>query len=203
MSKVFYENFLREKEAASKLSVKPKLLLHACCAPCSTACLEALTDVFDVTVYYYNPNISPKAEYEKRVEEIKRFCSLKNIKVIEERYVPNEFDDAVKGLENEKEGGARCFKCYALRLDETARFAKENGYEYFCSTLSVSPYKNAEKLNEIGEELSKKYGVKHLPNDFKKGDGYLRSIRLSEEYGLYRQNFCGCVYSKKNGEDAK
>lgn len=181
--------------------IMPSLLLHACCAPCSSACLEYLYNHFAITVFYYNPNISPKAEFDKRLFEEKRLISemLSNadIKVIEGDYNYNDFLEISKGLEHIREGGERCFKCYQLRLEETARLAREKGFDYFCTTLSISPLKNAQKINEIGYELAEKYGVKWLPSDFKKKEGYKRSIELSKQYNLYRQNFCGCVFSKK------
>lgn len=179
----------------------PSLLLHACCAPCSSACLEYLNGNFDMTVFYYNPNISPEAEFQKRLNEEKRLlCEMplsKEIRVIEGEYNYDDFLEAVKGLENVPEGGERCFKCYRLRLEKTAALAKEQGFDYFCTTLSISPLKNSQKINEIGEAVAEKYGVKWLPSDFKKREGYKRSIELSRQYGLYRQNFCGCVFSKK------
>lgn len=151
---------------------------------------------------YYNPNISPEEEFKKRAEEEKRLISempVKNpVTLVVDDYEPDEFFSAVKGLENAPEGGERCFVCYRLRLERAARYAKEHGFDYFCSTLSISPLKNAQKLNEIGAELSELYKVPNLPNDFKKKGGYLRSIELSREYNLYRQNYCGCVFSKKN-----
>lgn len=176
---------------------KTKLLLHSCCAPCSSACLELLTKHFDVTVFYFNPNITDEEEYLKRLDEQLRFCARFNVPVICGEYNPKIFIDAVTGYENQPEGGSRCSICYKLRLERTAKMAKEQGFDYFCSTLSVSPYKNAEKLNLIGAYCEKTYGVKHLPNDFKKKDGYKRSIELSNEYGLYRQDFCGCEFSKR------
>lgn len=181
--------------------IMPSLLLHACCAPCSSACLEYLNDKFDITVFYYNPNISPEAEFEKRLNEEKRLVLemplSKNIEVIEGKYDYGEFLEAVKGLEDAPEGGERCFKCYRLRLERTAQLAKEKGFDYFCTTLSISPLKNSQRINEIGEEIAEKYGVKWLPSDFKKKEGYKRSIELSRQYNLYRQNFCGCVFSEK------
>ena len=181
--------------------VMPSLLLHACCAPCSSACLEYLNGNFDMTVFYYNPNISPKAEFEKRLSEEKRLISEmplnKDIGVIEGEYNYGDFLEAVKGLEDVPEGGERCFKCYRLRLEKTAALAKVQGFDYFCTTLSISPLKNSQRINEIGEAVAEKYGVKWLPSDFKKKEGYKRSIELSKQYGLYRQNFCGCVFSKK------
>lgn len=180
---------------------EPKtLLLHSCCAPCSSYVLKYLSDYFKITILYFNPNISPKEEYEKRVAEIKRLIDempVKNkINFYEGRYEPKEFYDAVKGLENEPEGGKRCFVCYELRMREAAEYAKRLGKDFFTTTLTISPLKNAEKLNEIGERLAEEYGVCHLPSDFKKKEGYKQSIELSKEYNLYRQNFCGCVFSK-------
>lgn len=178
----------------------PSLLLHSCCAPCSSYCLEYLAQYFRITVLYYNPNISPAEEFTKRAEEQKRLVSempLKNpVTVIVDDYDPQEFYSAVKGLEHIPEGGERCFACYRLRLERAARYAAENGFDYFCSTLSISPLKNTVKLNDIGSELSDIYSVKHLPSDFKKRNGYKRSIELSREYGLYRQDYCGCAFSK-------
>ena len=177
----------------------PKLLLHACCAPCSSYCLEYLSEYFDITVFCYNPNIYPAEEYGYRVSEIRRLIEESKykhpVKVIEGDSEPLQFYQAVKGYEKEKEGAARCFICYEMRLEETAKRAKELGFDYFTTTLTISPLKNAEKINEIGERLSGKYGVKHLPSDFKKKNGYKRSIELSAEHKLYRQNYCGCVYS--------
>ncbi|MEZ3421016.1 MAG: epoxyqueuosine reductase QueH [Eubacterium sp.] len=184
--------------------IMPSLLLHACCAPCSSACLEYLNRHFDITVFYYNPNISPKAEFDKRLEEEKRLIAEmlpdKSIKVIEGIYDYNDFLKTVKGLENAAEGGERCFKCYRLRLEKTAELAKKMHFDYFCTTLSISPLKNAQKINEIGFETAERFGVNWLPSDFKKKEGYKRSIELSRQFRLYRQNFCGCVFSKK-GED--
>ena len=177
----------------------PKLLLHACCAPCSSYCLEYLSEYFEITVFCYNPNIYPTEEYGYRASEIKRLISESEykhpVKVIEADLEPSQFYQAVKGYEKEREGAQRCFICYGLRLEETAKRAKELGFDYFTTTLTISPLKNAEKINEIGESLSEKYGVKHLPSDFKKKNGYKRSIELSKEHNLYRQNYCGCVYS--------
>lgn len=200
MQRINYQKKL--DEMLKTLGETPKLLLHACCAPCSSYCLEYLSRYFEITVLYYNPNISPEEEFKKRAEEEKRFISempVKNpVTLVVDDYEPDEFFSAVKGLENAPEGGERCFVCYRLRLERAARYAKEHGFDYFCSTLSISPLKNAQKLNEIGTELSEIYKVPSLPNDFKKKGGYLRSIELSREYGLYRQNYCGCVFSKKN-----
>ena len=176
---------------------KPRLLLHACCAPCSSYCLEYLKDYFDITLYFYNPNISSQEEWEKRLSELKRLVKEMrlDVDVVCPPYNPQEFLDKVKGFENCPEGGDRCSICYASRLKSACDFAEENGFEYYCSTLSISPHKNAQKLNAIGEALAKDKTVKHLPNDFKKKGGYLRSIELSKEYNLYRQDFCGCAFS--------
>lgn len=183
----------------------PTLLLHSCCAPCSSYCLEYLSQYFSITVLYYNPNISPKDEFQKRAEEQRRLISqlpVKNpVSLVVEEYDPGEFYTAVKGLEHIKEGGERCFKCYRLRLERAAKYAAEHGFDYFCSTLSISPLKNAQKLGEIGAELSEIYSVEYLPSDFKKRGGYLRSIELSKEYDLYRQNYCGCEFSKNEAAE--
>ena len=200
-------NYQLECEREIKLNEgrTPRLLLHSCCAPCSSYVLEYLTNYFDTTVLYYNPNITPAEEYAKRVDELKRLLSEapypNAVRLVEGRYDSREFFAIAKGLEDLPEGGERCFKCYTLRLEETARAAAEGGYEYFTTTLSVSPYKNAANLNAIGRELSEKYGVKYLYSDFKKKNGYRRSIELSAQYGLYRQNYCGCVYSAKAAEE--
>ena len=191
-------------ETLERSGERPSLLLHACCAPCSSAVLEQLTERFDVSVFFYNPNISPKSEFDKREEELERLIrempAARDAKMIRAEYEPSEFYTAVKGLEDIQEGGERCFVCYRLRLEAAAKYAAEHGFDYFTSTLSISPLKNAAKLNEIGEELAEKYRVPHLPSDFKKKDGYKRSIQLSREYNLYRQDFCGCVFSKKERE---
>ncbi|SHO47184.1 epoxyqueuosine reductase QueH [Anaerocolumna xylanovorans] len=183
-------------------AVTPSLLLHSCCAPCSSYCLEYLTDYFNVTIYYYNPNISYREEYDRRVQEqirlIKALPFKNPISFIEGSYEPEAFYQIVKGLENEPEGGDRCFACYELRLREAAKCAKERGFDYFTTTLSISPHKNAAKLNEIGEQAGSEYGVSYLNSDFKKRNGYKRSIELSREYELYRQDYCGCVYSMAN-----
>ncbi len=189
-----------EIENIKKAGVKPKLLLHACCAPCSSAVLEQLCDVFEITLFFYNPNISPESEFTFRLEELERLTAemnLRNIKVISPPYDNSEFENIAIGMENIPEGGARCAKCYRLRLEKTVAYAKKNGYDYVTTTLSISPYKNAQWLNEIGLELADKYGVKYLCSDFKKGEGYKRSCALSAQYNLYRQNYCGCIYSKQ------
>lgn len=187
--------------------ITPSLLLHSCCAPCSSYCLEYLSNYFNVTIYYYNPNISYKEEYDRRVQEQMRLIKalpVKNpISFIEGKYEPEAFYQIAKGLENQPEGGDRCFACYELRLKEAAKCAKELGFDYFTTTLSISPHKNAAKLNEIGEQAGAECGVSYLNSDFKKRNGYKRSIELSREYELYRQDYCGCVYSMVNaqGED--
>lgn len=186
------------------------LFLHSCCAPCSSYVLEYLSPFFRITVFYYNPNITASAEYYKRVEEQKRLIALLNekgghfpIDVVEGDYRPGDFLKIASGLEQCPEGGERCFACYRLRLEETAKQAKECGADYFATTLTISPLKNAEKLNTIGEELSIKYDVPWLPSDFKKKEGYKRSIELSAEYDLYRQDYCGCAFSKAEREKQK
>lgn len=185
----------------------PTLLLHSCCAPCSSYTLEYLSNYFKITVLYYNPNISPKAEFEKRLSEQKRLIEnlpAKNkISLIEGNYNYNDFLNIAKGYEDVPEGGERCFRCYAMRLEESAKIAKENNFDYFCTTLSISPLKNSQKINQIGYEIAQKYNVKWLPSDFKKKEGYKRSIELSCQYNLYRQNFCGCVFSKNQMEKTK
>lgn len=177
---------------------KPSLLLHSCCAPCSSYVLEYLSEHFNITVFYYNPNIYPEAEFYKRVEEQKRLIkefNLSNIKFLEGRFDTSKFYEKIKGHENDTEGGDRCSICYNIRLEETAETAKKLGFEYFTTTLSISPMKNAVKLNTIGETIAEKYGLKYLISDFKKKNGYKRSIELSKEYNLYRQNYCGCIFS--------
>ncbi|MBR1864570.1 MAG: epoxyqueuosine reductase QueH [Ruminococcus sp.] len=182
----------------------PVLLLHSCCAPCSSYVLEYLTQYFSITVFYYNPNIFPPEEYHHRVEELGRLISelpVKNkVTLIEGNYDPEEFYRAVKGLEKIPEGGERCFACYRLRLEKSAQIARDIGADYFTSTLSISPYKNALKLNEIACELGEVYDVRALPSDFKKRGGYKRSVELSQEYGLYRQDYCGCFFSRQERE---
>lgn len=191
------------EEEIEKIKGKEKtLLLHACCAPCSSAVLERLGNIFKITILYYNPNITDKEEYDKRLEEIHKFIekfeTKYKIDIIDGRYDKNEFFEMAKGLENEPEKGKRCYKCYNLRLEETAKIAKEKNFDYFTTTLSLSPYKNSNWINEIGENLKDKYQVEYLYSDFKKKNGYKRSIELSKEYNLYRQNYCGCIYSKKD-----
>ena len=183
----------------------PELFLHSCCAPCSSYVLEYLCGIFRITVFYYNSNISETEEYQKRAAEQRRLIETYNregkgypISVVEGDYDPGRFFRAARGLEACAEGGARCHQCFDLRLRETARRAAEGGFAWFCTTLTISPLKNARKLNEIGQALAEEYGVAWLPSDFKKREGYKRSIELSRQYGLYRQDYCGCVYSVGN-----
>lgn len=204
-------NFQKELEKIieenKKNGVVPSLLLHSCCAPCSSYCLEYLSQYFKITVLYYNPNLFPAGEYERRVSEQKKLVSALPTKypvtLVEMKGEPEEFYSAVKGLEHTGEGGERCFACFRLRLERAARYAKENGFDFFTTTLTISPLKNAQKLNEIGEEAGEKFGVRHLPSDFKKKNGYKRSVELSKVYGLYRQDYCGCVFSKREREEAE
>ena len=194
-------------EEAEKNGVTPSLLLHSCCAPCSSYCLEYLSQYFRITVLYYNPNLYPAEEYERRVFEQRKLIAAlpaKNkISLVEMKGEPGEFYSAVRGLEQIKEGGERCFACFRLRLERAAKYAKENDFDFFTTTLTISPLKNAAKLNEIGEAAGKKFGVRHLPSDFKKKNGYKRSVELSKIYGLYRQDYCGCVFSKREREQAE
>lgn len=188
-------------ERNKREDITPSLLLHSCCAPCSSYTIEYLSDYFNITVLYYNPNISEHSEYEKRKAEQIRLIHLLDTKnkvsFLDCVYNSREFFDIAKGYEKCREGGERCFRCYKLRLEKTALAAKENHFDYFCTTLSISPLKNAQKINEIGFELADKYAVKWLPSDFKKREGYKRSIELSRQFNLYRQNYCGCVFSKR------
>ncbi len=189
-----FEEFLK------KLDYRPKLLLHSCCGPCSSSVLELLIKYFDVDIYYYNPNIYPESEFIKRSNAQKSLLKKldSNIKFIEGKYDYSLFNDTISGLESEKEGGSRCRKCINLRMEEACRYAKDNGYEFFTTTLSVSPHKNSKMINEIGFSLEKKYDMPYLYSDFKKKDGYKRSIVLSKEYDLYRQDYCGCQYSLRS-----
>lgn len=198
-----YGNVL-EKKLEDIISCKkvPTLLLHSCCAPCSSYVISYLIKYFNITILYYNPNISPREEYERRKMEqirlINEFNFDNELTIMDCDYDNDVFECMIKGLENEKEGGIRCHKCYRLRLEKTAMLAKKGGFDYFCSTLSVSPYKNSKVLNEIGSALADMYDVKWLYSDFKKKDGYKKSIELSKKYNLYRQDYCGCIYSKIN-----
>ena len=198
-------NNLMEEEIEKLIDETPTLLLHACCAPCSSSCIERLSEFFKITIFYYNPNITNKEEYEKRLEEVekfvKRFKTKNKVDVIGGRYNPDEFFEIAKNLENEPERGARCYKCYNLRLEESAKYASDNNYDYFATTLTLSPYKKVDWINKIGEELDKKYTSKYLYSDFKKKNGYKRSIELSKEYNLYRQDYCGCIYSMRDSRN--
>ena len=203
-------NYQKEMERITKSFApgdKPRLLLHSCCAPCSSAVLETVAPHFALTVYYYNPNIAPREEYQKRVDEQKRLLLQmplpEPVNFLEGSYEPDCFLQAVKGLEMVPEGGARCEICFRLRLQKVAEAAKEGGFDFFTTTLTVSPLKNAPLLNQIGEEMAAKYGVRWLPSDFKKKEGYKRSITLSHQYGLYRQDYCGCAFSKRERMEEK
>ena len=205
MNKINYQRELDKTLAElEKNGRMPSLLLHACCAPCSSYVLEYLSEYFHITLYFYNPNIAPEEEYRKREEELERLCRemqpkgmlSEPVPILRGNYEPERFGELAKGREALPEGGERCFDCYALRLSEAARAAKEGNFDYFTTTLSISPHKNAEKLNEIGKELSQKFDVPYLYSDFKKRSGYQRSIALSQEFKLYRQNYCGCIYSR-------
>jgi hypothetical protein len=188
-----------------KIEDNKKLLLHVCCAPCSSHVLETLENMYDITAYFYNPNITEGEEYIKRISELRRFVGeadfAKNVKVEEGAYEPELFFELSEGLEEEPERGRRCYKCYELRLRKTAEYAKKNGYDIFTTTLSISPHKNAAWLNEIGKRLSEELDIEYLYSDFKKKNGYARSIELSKEYNLYRQNYCGCIYSRRAAEN--
>ncbi|MCR5557876.1 MAG: epoxyqueuosine reductase QueH [Butyrivibrio sp.] len=219
-----YSKELEKKiEEFQRQAAHPKLLLHACCAPCSSYCLEYLREYFDITVFFYNPNITEESEYRKRVIEEKRLIEEYNrqvreknfegmnsdenariIEIIEGEYKPSDFFDAARGYEDCKEGGERCRKCFELRLRKTAQVAEENGFDYFTTTLTISPLKNADVLNEVGEAASAEVkGTEFLPSDFKKKNGYKRSIELSHKFDLYRQDFCGCSFSKAQREREK
>lgn len=201
-------NFQREMDALieknTREGVIPTLLLHSCCAPCSSYVIEYLSKYFKITVFYYNPNLYPDNEYDKRSAEQKRFISNYDapnpVSFIEVGFNPNEFYQKIKGFENEKEGGARCEKCFELRLEKTAELALEKGFDYYATTLTISPMKNAELINAVGSSIAQVIGVRYLASDFKKKNGFKRSTELSKEYGLYRQDYCGCIFSKKERE---
>ena len=203
MDKVNYDKKMQDE--IDSLTSVPKLLLHACCAPCSSACLKRLGDYFKITILYYNPNITLKDEYLKRLDEVKRFIKEFKVKypieIIDAKYDPETFLKLTKGIENLPERGERCYICYKLRLEESLKIAEENNFDYFTTTLTLSPYKNTDWLNEIGEDISKNSKVKFLNSDFKKKNGYKESIELSKKYNLYRQDYCGCSYSKRKGID--
>ncbi len=197
MIRNYYQEFL---DITKKIDItkKPTLLLHVCCAPCSSHCISVLDPFFEITVFYYNPNISPLAEYFHRLDEEKHFLAeaYPHIKVVEVGYDNQKFEDMAKGLEDAVEGGERCKKCYRQRLEKSAEYAKQHGFDYFTTTLTVSPYKHSATLNQIGEEVASKFGTKYLVSDFKKQNGYQHSIELSHKYNLYRQDYCGCRFSK-------
>ena len=198
INKVNYD--LKRLEIIKSLDHVPTLLLHSCCAPCSSYCIETLTNYFDITILYYNPNIYPYDEYLKRKQEqiklINEIDCSNNLDIMDCDYDNDLYEKCIIGLENEPERGNRCMVCYNLRMEKTAKMAKECNYDYFCTTLSVSPYKNSEWINKIGEKLQNKYNINWLYSDFKKKDGYKQSILLSKKYNLYRQDYCGCIYSK-------
>ena len=203
-----YQKVLEETLAGLQRDGRvPSLLLHSCCAPCSSYVLEYLSQYFKITVFYYNPNIYPESEYTKRILEQQKLIRDMNLKYpvsfLAGRYEKEKFYAMAQGMEDLKEGGARCMKCYELRLSEAARQAAAGGFDYFTTTLSISPMKNAQKLNEIGVRLGNEYGVEYLVSDFKKKNGYKRSIELSKEYGLYRQDYCGCEFSMKERESVR
>lgn len=207
-SKINYQiEMEREIKRLADQNLRPQLVLHSCCAPCSSAVLERLHRDFALTVYYYNPNISPEAEFRHRSDEQRRLAQQMplngDVRVVEGEYDPENFYARVKGLEDEPEGGARCTVCFEMRLRKTAEYARSIGAEYFTTTLSISPLKDAARLNEIGAALAREYGLKYLHSDFKKKNGYRRSIELSSQYDLYRQDFCGCVYSRQERERAR
>lgn len=194
-----------EIKKIKELGKKPSLLLHACCAPCSSAVLEKLCEIFDITIFFYNPNISPESEFIFRLDELKRLLpemGMADIDIVAPDYDYTEFLNIANGMEELPEGGKRCYACYRLRLEKTAEYAKENGFDYFTTTLSISPYKNAQWLNEIGIDAGERLGVKYLFSDFKKDNGYKRSCELSKEFNLYRQDYCGCIYSKRTAEES-
>lgn len=206
--KINYQRVLeQELEEVSKQKAVPRLLLHSCCAPCSSYVLEYLSEYMEITVFYYNPNIYPEQEYSMRVCEQQELIRKREwghpISFIEGEYDTKRFYDMARGMEQIPEGGERCFSCYEMRLEECARLAAEEKYDYFTTTLSISPMKNAQKLNEIGGRLAEQYGVKYLFSDFKKKNGYKRSVELSEEYGMYRQDYCGCVFSLEERKRAE
>lgn len=191
-----------EAEIAALNGRRPTLLLHSCCGPCSSAVIERLAEHFRLTLYYYNPNIEPEAEYRRRLAEQERLLTLLpgGLSLLPCEYDHDAFSAFAQAMAGEPEGGKRCLSCFALRLGQTARAAKENGFEYFTTTLSVSPHKNAEALNAIGDGIARQLGVRYLTADFKKKNGYLRSLQLSKAFDLYRQDYCGCLYSKPKKE---
>ena len=201
MNENYYLLFEKQIEEIKTLQLVPNLLLHSCCAPCSSQVISTLTNFFNITILYYNPNIYPKEEYLKRKEEQKKLLnkieSINKLNIIDCDYDNEVYEQTIKGLEKEKEGGARCYKCFSLRLEKTAKIGEENNYDYFSTTLTISPHKNSKIINIIGKSLEEKYNIKWLYSDHKKKDGYKKSIELSKKYNLYRQNYCGCIYSKR------
>lgn len=201
MNENYQKKLEKELNIIKEKKITPTLLLHSCCAPCSSYVIEYLSNYFKITILYYNPNISPQEEYEKRKEEqirlIHNLPTKNKVNIMDCDYDNNLYEKTIKGLEKEPEKGSRCTKCFELRLNKTASLAKENNYDYFGTTLTISPYKNANLLNEIGKHLEQQYNITFLYSDFKKNNGYKRSIELSKIYNLYRQNYCGCKYSKK------
>jgi hypothetical protein len=199
------ENYqLKLDSILENLNGTKKLLMHACCAPCSSYCIEYLSNYFEITILYYNPNIYPDSEYQRRLNELKEFLPKRTYKnkvsLVEDTYNQEEYNNSIKGLEELGEKSKRCYECYKLRMERAAKYAKEHNYDYFTTTLSISPYKISKWINEIGEELSNKYDIDYLYADFKKRNGYKRSLELSKEYNLYRQDYCGCIYSKEQRE---
>lgn len=205
--KINYNKVMENEIEKIKMSnTKPRLLLHACCAPCSSAVLEVLNGFFDITIFFHNPNISPKEEFDFRLKELERLLTemnLDSIRIYSPEYDPTEFTNIAEGYETLPEGGKRCERCYSLRLEKAFEYARENNFDYVTTTLSVSPYKNAELLNKIGVDLEGKFKVRYLQSDFKKNEGYKRSCELSKQYNLYRQNYCGCIYSKIAAENKR
>lgn len=197
----------KELEKWKDLGLRPRVLLHSCCAPCSSTAIFELTPYADVTIFYYNPNIEPYEEYRKRKEEeirfIQEFPSINKVDILDSDYDHDLFLKMAKGLEQEPERGARCIKCYYLRMEKTASVARENGFDYFATTLTLSPLKDSKKINEIGKRIEEEKGISYLCSDFKKKDGYARSIAFSKEYHLYRQDYCGCIFSKKEREEKR
>lgn len=200
MDKKEFQKFLDSIDVSNK----PRLLLHVCCAPCSSAVMELLSKYFDITIYYYNPNIHPKQEYEKRFGELVKLNKVMNLNynIVQPEYNPQEFFDMAKGYEDLPEGDIRCKYCMAQRMESCAKYAKANNFDYFTTTLSISPHKNSKWINEIGYNLQDKYGIKFLYSDFKKNNGYLESIRLCKVFDIYRQDYCGCVYSLRGKDHA-
>lgn len=201
MNENYYLLFEKQIEEIKNFPSVPNLLLHSCCAPCSSQVISTLTNFFNITILYYNPNIYPKEEYLKRKEEQKKLLnkieSINKLNIIDCDYDNEVYEQTIKGLEKEKEGGSRCYKCFSLRLEKTAKIGEEKNYDYFSTTLTISPHKNSKIINIIGKSLEDKYNIKWLYSDHKKKDGYKKSIELSKKYNLYRQNYCGCIYSKR------